>query len=73
MLDGEYFNPARTLIGPGKLTGIVKYVPENACILITYGVNNAMKYARWIKFDGYYFIIPASNSTVLNLTHNMRR
>ncbi|WP_263063158.1 iron-containing alcohol dehydrogenase [Dickeya dadantii] len=44
MLDFEYFNPTRILFGPGKLTEIVKYIPENARILITYGGDSARKY-----------------------------
>ncbi|NUA42721.1 Alcohol dehydrogenase YqhD [Dickeya solani] len=45
MLDFEYFKPARILFGPGKLAEIVKYILENARILITYGGDSGKKYS----------------------------
>ncbi|MCA6999459.1 hypothetical protein [Dickeya solani] len=51
MLDFEYFKPARILFGPAKLAEIVKYIPENAGILITYGGDSGKNIARWMKSD----------------------
>ncbi|WKV50448.1 hypothetical protein [Dickeya fangzhongdai] len=74
MLDFEYFNPTRILFGPGKLTEIVKYIPENARILITYGEDSARKYGTLyeirqilihytcFKFGGIFRAGPCANA-----------
>ena len=39
MFDFDFYNPTRILFGKDRLEGIDKYVPADATVLITYGVD----------------------------------